>query len=171
MRRLGYSRRRRGSTNGRPSTWRGGCGGVARPVWGPATSGVLAGSVCQPSPDSFLADLYPNTVHVDRNCNACFPCQRAANERGQQAARQKTCYYGMIELIDEQVGRMLEALSRTGQGDDPVVIFVSDHGEMLSDHGLTAKAAASTRGRCTSRWPSLGRCASGSGWWPTAWWS
>ena len=45
----------------------------------------------------------------------------------------------MIELIDEQVGRMLEALSRTGQRDNTVVIFMSDHGEMLGDHGLTAK--------------------------------
>ena len=34
----------------------------------------------------------------------------------------------MVELIDEQVGRMLEALERTGQRDNTVVIFMSDHG-------------------------------------------
>ena len=39
----------------------------------------------------------------------------------------------------EYAGRMLEALSRTGQRDNTVVIFMSDHGEMLGDHGLTAK--------------------------------
>ena len=45
----------------------------------------------------------------------------------------------MIELIDEQVGRTLDALERTGQLENTVVIFMSDHGEMLGDHGLTAK--------------------------------
>ena len=34
---------------------------------------------------------------------------------------------------------MVEALARTGQRDNTVVIFMSDHGEMLGDHGLTAK--------------------------------
>ena len=48
-------------------------------------------------------------------------------------------YYGMIELIDEQVGRILEALERTGQRESTLVIFMSDHGEMLGDHGLTLK--------------------------------
>ena len=45
----------------------------------------------------------------------------------------------MVELIDEQVGRMLDFLERTGQLERTVVIFASDHGEMLGDHGLTAK--------------------------------
>jgi len=51
----------------------------------------------------------------------------------------KASYYGMIELIDEQVGRMLEALERTGQRERTLVIFMSDHGEILGDHGLVAK--------------------------------
>lgn len=48
-------------------------------------------------------------------------------------------YYAMIELLDLQVGRMLEALDRTGQRESTLVIFMSDHGEMLGDHGLTLK--------------------------------
>jgi len=48
-------------------------------------------------------------------------------------------YYGMIELMDEQVGRMLEALERTGQRENTLVVFTSDHGEMLGDHGLQHK--------------------------------
>ena len=65
--------------------------------------------------------------------------QQYSGAPGDKQRRQKASYYGMIELIDEQVGRMLEALSRTGQRDNTVVIFMSDHGEMLGDHGLTAK--------------------------------
>ena len=48
-------------------------------------------------------------------------------------------YYAMIELIDEQVGRLLRALEETGQAANTLVIFMSDHGEMLGDHGLYYK--------------------------------
>ncbi len=48
-------------------------------------------------------------------------------------------YYAMIELIDDQVGRMLRALEETGQRENTIVIFMSDHGEMLGDHGLYLK--------------------------------
>ena len=48
-------------------------------------------------------------------------------------------YYAMIELIDTQVGRMLDALDETGQRENTVVVFMSDHGEMLGDHGIYLK--------------------------------
>lgn len=48
-------------------------------------------------------------------------------------------YYAMIKLIDDQVGRIMAALEENGQRDNTVVIFTSDHGEMLGDHGLIQK--------------------------------
>ena len=48
-------------------------------------------------------------------------------------------YYAMIELIDHNVGRMVAALEETGQRDNTIVIFMSDHGEMLGDHGIYLK--------------------------------
>ncbi|MBR90597.1 MAG: sulfatase [Verrucomicrobiales bacterium] len=48
-------------------------------------------------------------------------------------------YYAMIELIDENVGRMVAALEETGQLENTIVIFMSDHGEMLGDHGIYLK--------------------------------
>jgi len=48
-------------------------------------------------------------------------------------------YYGMVELIDDQVGRILTALEETGQRERTIVLFMSDHGEMLGDHGLYLK--------------------------------
>ncbi len=50
-------------------------------------------------------------------------------------------YYAEIELIDDQFGRLLEYLDRTGQREDTIVIFMSDHGEMSGDHGLYWKGA------------------------------
>lgn len=48
-------------------------------------------------------------------------------------------YYAMCDLIDDQVGRMLQALKDTGQAEDTIVVFMSDHGEMLGDHGIYLK--------------------------------
>jgi len=51
----------------------------------------------------------------------------------------RAAYWAMCDLIDVQVGRMLDALERTGQLDNTIVIFMSDHGEMLGDHGIYLK--------------------------------
>ncbi len=48
-------------------------------------------------------------------------------------------YYAMIKLIDDQMARIMEALEASGQRDNTVIIFTSDHGEALGDHGLIQK--------------------------------
>lgn len=48
-------------------------------------------------------------------------------------------YYAMISLIDESIGLLLEQLKRQSLLDDTWIIYSSDHGEMLGDHGLMAK--------------------------------
>ena len=52
------------------------------------------------------------------------------------ARRMMAAYYAEIELIDAQVGRMLKALEESGQRENTIVIFMSDHGQTLGDHGL-----------------------------------
>jgi arylsulfatase A-like enzyme len=56
-----------------------------------------------------------------------------------RAKEVRAAYYAMIELIDDNVGRMVEALDRSGQRENTIVIFASDHGETLGDHGLLLK--------------------------------
>lgn len=51
----------------------------------------------------------------------------------------KANYYAMIQQIDAQVGRLIGTLRRTGQFDNTVVLYHSDHGELLGDHGLMLK--------------------------------
>ena len=51
----------------------------------------------------------------------------------------QAAYYAMIKLIDDQLARILAALDETGQRERTIVIFTSDHGEMLGDHGLIEK--------------------------------
>ncbi len=51
----------------------------------------------------------------------------------------KAGYYAMIEEVDHEIGRMLAALKETGQDQNTIVIYSSDHGEMLGDHGIYLK--------------------------------
>lgn len=56
-----------------------------------------------------------------------------------QAKSAQAKYYAMIAQIDDQFARILKALDETGQRDNTVIIFTSDHGETLGDHGLMFK--------------------------------
>ena len=51
----------------------------------------------------------------------------------------KAAYYAMIEHIDHQLGRIIDMLEQTGQIDNTLILFHSDHGELLGDHGLIFK--------------------------------
>ena len=55
------------------------------------------------------------------------------------ALQVKANYYAMIEHIDAQVARILDALRATGQLENTIILYHSDHGEMLGDHGLVLK--------------------------------
>jgi len=55
-------------------------------------------------------------------------------------ARERTAHtYAMIELIDEYVGMILSSVREQGLADDTIIIFTSDHGELLGDFGLWHK--------------------------------
>ncbi len=47
--------------------------------------------------------------------------------------------YGMVSHIDEQVGRVLDSLETSGMAENTVVMFISDHGDQLGEHGLFYK--------------------------------
>ena len=51
----------------------------------------------------------------------------------------RASYWAMCDLIDVHIGELLDTLEATGQADNTLVIFMSDHGEMLGDHGIYLK--------------------------------
>jgi len=55
------------------------------------------------------------------------------------AKQEQAYYYAMIAQIDDQFARVLNVLEETGQKENTVIIFTSDHGEALGDHGLMLK--------------------------------
>ena len=58
----------------------------------------------------------------------------------QAQARQTLCgYYAMIANLDDNVGRILDWLDQTGQIDQTLIVFFSDHGDMMGSQGLWHK--------------------------------
>ena len=51
----------------------------------------------------------------------------------------RATYYGMQAEVDDQLGRLLDALDASGEADRTIVVMTSDHGEMLGDHFLLHK--------------------------------
>ncbi len=51
-------------------------------------------------------------------------------------------YYGNVEHIDHEIGRLLDFMDRQGVLDDTLIIFTSDHGDMLGDHNMWRKTYA-----------------------------
>jgi choline-sulfatase len=51
----------------------------------------------------------------------------------------RRAYYGMLSYIDDKIGELMTAVSETGLLEDTVVVFTSDHGEMLGERGLWYK--------------------------------
>ncbi len=68
----------------------------------------------------------------------------AVDEREVREARALTC--GMIAMIDDAVGEILACLEANGLADNTVVVFTSDHGDFLGDHGLLLKGPAHFEG-------------------------
>jgi len=75
----------------------------------------------------------------------------------EQARKSRRAYYGSVTFIDEQIGRILTALKKRGLYDNTLIIFFSDHGDMLGDHHLWRKTYAyegSAKIPMLLRWPT-----------------
>ena len=64
------------------------------------------------------------------------PLDQLSDEENRRA---RAAYYGMVQLIDRSLATVMETLERRGLAENTLVIFTSDHGELLGDHGLWFK--------------------------------
>lgn len=75
----------------------------------------------------------------------------------EEVRRSRQGYYGSVTFVDEQIGRILEALEKRGWLDQTLILFTSDHGDMTGDHHLWRKSYAyesSARIPMLLRWPT-----------------
>lgn len=84
------------------------------------------------APEKYLRDKRP----VDIKLRSNVPPVEWVEE---QARRELTGYYAAIENMDDNVGRIIDALDRLGLADDTYVMFFSDHGDMHGSHGQFRK--------------------------------
>jgi len=84
-------------------------------------------------PPGHLEDQHPVTEQVRRFKRLGVPVSE------ERIRRARAGYYGMIAELDEYVGRLYDALAASGELEDTVFVYTSDHGEMLGEQGLWFK--------------------------------
>lgn len=106
-----------------------------------------------PEPWSSMYDgvdfALPETKSLEHVRSLPLPVQRLAlrSEPYRCEVDEKTLtwmyrsYYGAVSQIDREVGLTLDLLDELGLADDTVVVFCSDHGDFLYEHGINGKNA------------------------------
>lgn len=86
-----------------------------------------------PVPGS-LADPRTDSPYPDRRTESDLAFRDPAN-----AKRMIADYYGLVAEVDAWIGRILDRLDELELSENTLVVFTSDHGEMLCDHGMHSK--------------------------------
>ena len=82
------------------------------------------------------ASLY-NRLMAEAWMHSTFEGHDLSSEAGWLKLRAQ--YWGLVTLVDRSVGRILSALHECGLDEKTIVVFTSDHGDMMGDHGILAK--------------------------------
>lgn len=75
--------------------------------------------------------------HSQRLLDACD--FRALDITEDDVCRSRRAYFASISYVDDKIGEVLEALRGTRQDDNTIIVFASDHGDMLGERGLWFK--------------------------------
>ena len=78
-----------------------------------------------------------NRMLADYFMQAEWEGQDLSTEAGCRGMRAQ--YLGLVTLVDRAMGAILDALEESGQAENTIVVFTSDHGDMMGDHGIFAK--------------------------------
>lgn len=95
--------------------------------------------------DKYLARGIPEPIYQpeDEQLYSRLPILHPKNKEmrapDDKMRRDKASYYACVEIVDRHFGWILDAVERLGLKDDTIVLFTSDHGELLGDHGLQLK--------------------------------
>lgn len=89
------------------------------------------------SPQRFLDQYDPDTLGLPEMPEEMPEGQERFSDEHLRAARHG--YYAMVSEVDHWVGEILDTLEETGMAEETVVVFTSDHGEWLGEHGRWGK--------------------------------
>lgn len=82
-------------------------------------------------------------LHPRQQRNWVAPCGYGSDDLLREAI---AATYGMIEMIDDGVGQIVQCIEETGAADNTIIVFTSDHGDMMGEHGLFLKGFMHYRG-------------------------
>jgi len=85
-----------------------------------------------------LPDLPPNSKSWPKSPKALNNARFKAFD-DEQWQYYRYIYFRQIEMLDADVGRVLDALDDSGQAEDTIIIFTSDHGDGAGRHSLVSK--------------------------------
>lgn len=104
-------------------------------------------------PEPYFSDFGPDVVPEPATTRAALDgksqpwqwVQRLGDALGESdresVLRARANYVGMLRLIDDQIGRLVDHLETTGRMDSTLIIFVADHGDYAGEYGLLRKGA------------------------------
>lgn len=81
----------------------------------------------------------PEEKYQNKSSNVPLAWSKKAPVSEEEKKKRIRNTYAMIDLIDRAVGRIIETLEELGELDHTILIFTSDHGELMGDHGLWKK--------------------------------
>jgi arylsulfatase A-like enzyme len=108
------------------------------------------------APETHLAHYRGARLRQRRNVDELVRDRRDRTLTRDDALNDLRGYYAHITALDEQFGRLLAALDDSGQRDNTIVVYTSDHGDMLGSHGFTNKQLPydeAVRVPLLARWP------------------
>ena len=82
---------------------------------------------------------YVEELQDNFDCHEFFKVRIGTDVSLREARRATAAYYGLVESVDRQYGRVVNRLEELGVLDDFIIIFLSDHGEMLGQKSLWHK--------------------------------
>jgi choline-sulfatase len=97
------------------------------------------GDHCPPLPPNFEIQPEEPEIIAESVRNSPFRNNARENWLRQRWRLHRWAYCRLTEMVDRQIGVVLEALQQSGQEDDTLVIFTSDHGDHDSAHRLEHK--------------------------------
>lgn len=87
-----------------------------------------------PLPENINDPLTDSPYKEKGNADSELPYKDEENIK-----QMRSIYYAMVREVDDKVGEILDKLDELGLTENTLVIFISDHGEMLGDHGMHSK--------------------------------
>lgn len=90
--------------------------------------------------DKYYKDMSDEELFVRKNVDKSALAGDHTAKKQKSLSMNAKVYFSLIKSVDDEIGRVLDCLKEIGEEDNTIVVFTSDHGEMMGGHRLTGKS-------------------------------